>query len=74
MANRHKRKSGANSTLISGNPKVVSAAKSTTSGFKAGGKVSGAKSKMSFPKRARGGRTGSPFSSAKTSEKGNLTC
>lgn len=74
MANRHKsqKKSGAlSSAYAGGNSNVAKEARSSSDGFKGGGKVHGKKAKM---RRARGGRTGgSPFSSAKTSEKGNLT-
>lgn len=73
MANRHKmqaKASGGRTYYAGGNSNVAKEAAEK----KKGGKVSGKKSKMTF--RARGGRTGSnthPFSSAKTSEKGNLT-
>lgn len=77
MANRHKAQSKGirSAELVSGNKDVVSAAKSTTESFKRGGKIAGKKGKMRLDKRARGGRIGykSPFSSARTSEKGNLT-
>lgn len=71
MANRHKSqtagKSGASATPYQGGSSVVAQkAKSTSDGFKKGGKVPGKKSKGCF---ARGGRAGgSPFSSAKISE------
>lgn len=75
MANRHKvqKRNVGGATLVSGNPKVVSAAKDKSGGFKSGGTVPGATGKGRLDKRARGGRTGSPFSSARTSEKGNKT-
>ena len=70
MANRHKSqsagKSGAQAPAYSGgNSSTAKAAKSTSDGFKKGGKVMGKKSKGRMDKFARGGRTGdSPFSSA----------
>lgn len=77
MANRHKAQAKGirSAELIAGNKDVVSAAKSTREGFKGGGKVGGKKGAPRLDKRARGGRIGykSPFSSARTSEKGNLT-
>lgn len=71
MANRHKSqtagKSGAQAPAYQGgNSSTAKIAKSTSDGFKKGGKVPGKKSKGCF---ARGGRAGgSPFSSAKISE------
>lgn len=76
MKNRHKahKNVGGATAYSGGSSNVAKEAKSTGGGFKSGGKVHGAKSKMRLDKRARGGRTGgSPFSSAHTSEKGNLT-
>ncbi len=77
MANRHKSqsagKSGAQSMAYSGGSSgTAKAAKSTSDGFKKGGKVMGCKSKSRMDKFARGGRTGgSPFSSAKISTNGD---
>ena len=74
MANRHKSqasgKSGAQSQAYSGGSSgTAKIARSTSDGFKKGGKVMGKKSKSRMDKFARGGRTGgSPFSSAKISE------
>lgn len=76
MANRHKvQKRNVGGAVVSyGKPKVISAARSKSEGFKSGGAIPGAKGAGRLDKRARGGRTGgSPFSSARTSEKGNLT-
>lgn len=79
MAHRHKaqaRHSGIkDAELDYGDKDVVKEAKSTKETFKKGGKVHGKKGKHRLDKRARGGRVGykSPFSSARTSEKGNLT-
>lgn len=76
MANRHKvqkRNVGGGVELTSGNKDVVAAAKKKSGGFKSGGTVPGSTGKGRLDKRARGGRTGSPFSSAHTSEKGNKT-
>lgn len=77
MAHRHtvqKRNVGGGVQKVYGNSNVTSAAASKSEGFKRGGKVHGEKAKMHrLDKRARGGGTKSPFSSAKTSEKGNLT-
>lgn len=76
MANRHKmqaKASGGRTYYQGGESNVAKEAAEK----KRGGKVHGGKSKMRADKRARGGRTGGsnmhPFSSAKTSEKGNLT-
>lgn len=74
MASRHKKQSagkqGASAPAYSGgNSSTAKAAKSTSEGFKKGGKVMGCKSKGRMDKFARGGRTGgSPFSSAKIKE------
>jgi len=70
MANRHKvqKRNVGGAANAGGNPKVFSEAKDKTGGFKFGGAIPGAKGKGRLDKRARGGRTGSPFSSAHTSE------
>lgn len=78
MANRHKAQSkGAaqKAEVICGNKEVISAARKKGGGFADGGAVPGKKFGGRLDKRARGGRIGykSPFSSARTSEKGNLT-
>lgn len=75
MANRHKvqKRNVGGAANAGGNPKVMAEAKSTSGGFKFGGAIPGAKGKGRLDKRARGGRTGSPFSSAHSSEKGNKT-
>lgn len=74
MANRHKKQSagrqgGDSKAYSGGNSSTAKAARSTSDGFKKGGKVMGCKSKARMDKFARGGRTGgSPFSSAKIKE------
>jgi hypothetical protein len=75
MANRHKvqKRNVGGAANAGGNPKVFAAAKDKTGGFKSGGTVPGVAGRGRLDKRARGGRTGSPFSSARTSEKGNKT-
>lgn len=77
MAHRHKvqeRNVGGGVEASSKGKKIVmSTAASKKESFNRGGKVPGFKSGGRLDKRARGGGTKSPFSSAKTSEKGNLT-
>jgi len=71
MAHRHKRhhraKGGhAGHRLIytGAGSNVAKEAESTGGGFRKGGKVHGHKGKHRLDKRARGGRSGSPFSTA----------
>ena len=71
MANRHKRAKGGRTYYDGGESNVASEAAEKKRG--GGMSVSGKKGKGRLDKRARGGRTGSPFSSARMSEKGNLT-
>lgn len=84
MANRHKahKASGGRTVYAGGASNVVKEAEEKAAGGavarKSGGKVGGAKAhgRLDRKARKRGGRVGSnnhPFSSAKTSEKGNLT-
>lgn len=75
MAHRHKMQKGAakKAEVAYGNKEVIAEARKTGGGFKSGGKVPGMKGKPKVEKRARGGRTGSPFSSAHRKEMGNCT-
>src|SRR5512143_450794 len=70
MAHRHEaqRKHGGKTRVAytGAGSNVVKEAESTSDGFKKGGKVHGKKGKHRIAKRARGGRSGSPFSSAHT--------
>lgn len=70
MKHRHKvhRKHGGKARVAytGAGSNVVKEAESTSDGFKKGGKVHGKKGKHRLDKRARGGRTGSPFSGAHT--------
>ena len=67
MAHRHKhhKKHGGRLVYAGAGSNVSKEAESSEHGhFKKGGKVHGHKGKHRLDKRARGGRTGSPFSSA----------